>query len=198
MPRPQDPGWRLHLQFFLCLLDDLPDRRDNSGIGSAAAEIAAHTLADLLVVEGDVLSRQISAHRAGPTGPGLAQHAERRAELSWGTVAALKRVVRDERLLEGVQVVAICRQPLDGDDLGILVRDSEGQAAIDASPVEQDGAGAALPVVAALLGAGESEPLAQRIQERRAGIDGKPVRCPVHSEGDLKVHSVCVSFGPVG
>ena len=55
-----------------------------------------------------------------------------------------------------------------------------------------------MPVATALLGAGESEPLAQRVQECCPGIDDKPVRCPVHPEGDLKVHSVCVSFGPVG
>ncbi len=138
------------------LLGDLSDRRDNIGIGGAAAQIAAHALADLLVVQGDVRSRQIIAHRAGPTGLGLAQHADRRANLSRGTVAALKRVMRDERLLEGMQVVAIGRQPLDGDDLGVLVRDGEGQAAIDASAIEQDGAGSALPMIAALLGAGDT------------------------------------------
>jgi len=90
------------------------------------------------------------------------------AEQSWPgvTVAALEGVMVDERLLEGVQVVAIGRQPFDGDDLSFLVRDGQGQAAIDAPTVEQDGAGPTLPVVAALLGAGEAEPLAQRIQQR--------------------------------
>jgi len=99
----------LHLLGFLCLLDGLPDRRDNIGVGGAAAQIAAHALADLLIVEGDVRSRQISAHRAGPAVFGLAQHADRRAELARGTVAALEGVVFDERLLEGVQVVATLR-----------------------------------------------------------------------------------------
>ena len=72
--------------------------------------------------------------------------------------------MRDERLLEGVQVFAICRQPLDGDDLGVLMRDGEGEAAIDTSPVEQDGAGTTLPMIAALLGAGESKPFTQRVR----------------------------------
>src|SRR6266496_3760923 len=106
--------------------------------------------------------------------------------------------MRDERLLEGVQVGAIGRQPFDGDDLGVLIRDGEGEAAIDASAVEQDGTGAALPVVAALLGSGESEPLAQRIEQRGAGINGQPVGGSVHPQRDLKVHRVCVSFGSVG
>src|SRR5258708_32991619 len=107
----------LHL---FCLLGDLPDRRNDIGIGGAAAEIAAHALADLIVVEADVLSRQIGAHHTGPAGLGPAQHPDRRAELSWRTVATLKGVVCEERLLEWVQVVAICRQPLDGDARSVL------------------------------------------------------------------------------
>src|SRR6266705_1541167 len=139
------PSLLLYLLFFLCLLGNLPNRRDNIGVGGAAAEIAAHALADLLIVEGDVRSRQIVAHRAGPAGLDLAQHADRRAELARGTVATLEGVMVDERLLERMQVVATLRQPLDGDDLSILLRDGEGQAARDAPAVEQDGAGAALP-----------------------------------------------------
>src|SRR5712691_11288582 len=109
------PSLLLYLLFFLCLLDGLPDRRDNIGVGGAAAQIAAHALADLIVVQGDVRSRQISAHRTGPASLGLAQHADRRAELARGTVATLEGVMIDERLLEGVQVVSIGRQPFDGE-----------------------------------------------------------------------------------
>src|SRR5437879_10231002 len=69
------------------------------------------------------------------------------------------------------------------------MRDGEGEAAIHAPTVEQDGTGATLTVVAALLGTGESQTFAQRVQERRAGIDDKSMRCPVHPEGDLKIHS---------
>jgi hypothetical protein len=35
-----------------------------------------------------------------------------------------------------MQVVATLRQSLDGDDLSLLVRDGEGQAAVDAPAVE--------------------------------------------------------------
>jgi hypothetical protein len=93
-----------------------------------------------------------------------------------------------------MQVFAIGRQPLDGDDLDVLMRDGEGEAAIDASPVEQDGAGAALPVVAALLGTGESETFAQRVQERGAGIDEKLVCCSIHLKGDGMIHTLCDSL----
>jgi len=63
--------------------------------------------------------------------------------------------------------------------------------------VEQVGAGSTLPVVAALLGAGEAEPLAQRIQQRRARINGQLVGRSVHPQGDFKVHRKRVSFGRV-
>src|SRR6266516_425092 len=150
----------------------------------APAEIAAHALSDLIVVEGDVIGVQIGAHRTRPASFGLAQHTDRRANLSRRAVAALKCVVRDERPLEGVQGLAICK-PLDGDDLGVLVRDGECEAAIHTTTIEQDGTGAALTVVAALLGTGESETFAQRVQECRPGIDEKPMRCPVHAEDVL-------------
>jgi len=140
-----------------------------------------------------MISVQIGAHRAWPAGLGLAQHAGRRAELSRRTVAALECVVRDERPLEGMQGLAICK-PLDGDDLGVLVRDGEREAAVYTPAIEQDGTGTALTVVAAFLGTGESETFTQRVQERRPGIDDKPMRCPVHPQGDLKVHSQCASF----
>src|SRR5207245_1949075 len=75
--------WKRHARVrsetdsWLCLLapllDSFPDRWDNIGVGGAAAQIATHALADLIVVEGDVRSRQIIAHPAWPAGLGLAQ-----------------------------------------------------------------------------------------------------------------------------
>ena len=75
---------------------------------------------------------------------------------------AMVLVLGDEaylRLLERVEVVAVGRQAFDGDDRGVLVRDGERQAAVDPTAVEQDRAGAALAVIAALLGAGDPQTL---------------------------------------
>ena len=44
------------------------------------------------------------------------------------------------------------------------------EAGIDAPAVEDDRAGAALAAVAALLGPGEAEPVAQKIEQRDAGV----------------------------
>jgi hypothetical protein len=92
-----------------------------------------------------------------------------------------------------MQVLTIC-QPLDRDDLGVLMCDGEREAAVYTPTIEQDSTGTALSVVAALLGTGKSETFAQRVQERRPGIDEKPMRCPIHQEGDLNIHSSCASL----
>ena len=46
----------------------------------------------------------------------------------------------------------------------------ERQAGIDAAAIDEDGAGAALAAVAALLGSGQIEPLAQQVEQRDAGV----------------------------
>src|SRR6266516_568982 len=171
----------------------LRDCRDDVRIGSTPAEIAAHALPNLVVVELHMIGAQIGTYCTRPASLGLAQHSDRRADLSGRTVAALERVVCDERLLERVQVLTIC-QPLDSDDLDILMRDGEREAAVGTPTIKQDGTGSALTVVAAFLGTSESETFAQQVQERRPGIDEKLMYCSIHLKGDLKFHSSRVSL----
>jgi hypothetical protein len=77
-------------------------------------------------------------------------------------IAALESIVRDKRLLERVKL-PIVGQPFDGNNLSALVRDSQRQTTVDTPTIQQNGAGAALSMIAALLGASESQPLAQRV-----------------------------------
>jgi hypothetical protein len=65
----------------------LLDRRDDVGIGAAAADVAAHQLADLV----------------GGLRLAFGDQAGRRADLARRAVAALERVVVDERLLQRMQ-----------------------------------------------------------------------------------------------
>ena len=55
-------------------------------------------------------------------------------------------------------------EPLDGGYLGAFLHYRECQAGIDAPAIDQHRAGAALAVVAALLGASQVEMIAQRVQ----------------------------------
>ena len=54
--------------------------------------------------------------------------------------------------------------------LGAVVADRERKARIDPASVDNDRAGAALAAVAALLGSGQVQPFAQKIEKRDARI----------------------------
>ena len=93
-----------------------------------------------------------------------------------------------ERLLHRVQGLAV-RQPLDGGDVEAVERHGEHKARVRPPPVHEDGAGPALAVVAALLGAREAHPLAQQVEQRRARIELERVLVTVDPEcdgGELK------------
>jgi hypothetical protein len=97
----------------------------------------------------------------------------------------LKGIVLDERLLDRRQLVTV-GQTLDGDYLSAVVSDREGETGIHATPVEQDRAGSALPVIAALLRAGERELLTQKVEQRDPRVDRQGVIDTVDRQRDLR------------
>ena len=105
--------------------------------------------------------------------------ANRTHDLSRRAEAALEAVMRDEGRLHRMKRVAL-RRTLDGADHGTVMADREREAGIDPTSIDQDGAGAALPAIAALLGSGQMELLAQKIEQRDARI----------LQGDLAYHAV--------
>ena len=75
------------------------------------------------------------------------------------------------------------RQSLHGRHLAAVGRRREHHAAVHPAAVEQDRARPAFAAVAALLGAGQVEVLAQQVQQRRARIDvGQLVVGAVHGQ----------------
>src|SRR5580658_1834443 len=105
------------------------------------------------------------------------------ADLAWCAVAALETVVSKEGGLGGAEIVG-CAEALDGGDLGALRGDGEGKAGVDAAAIHEDGAGAALAVIATFLAAGEVEVLAEDVEEGGARVDGEGALLPVDGEGD--------------
>src|SRR5205085_12019405 len=97
---------------------------------------------------------------------------------------ALEGVALDERALQRVEV-AVPGEALDRDDLGALVRDGEREAGVGAAAVDQDRAGAALPVVAGLLRAGQAESLAQEVEQGGPRVDLQRVLLAVDAQRDL-------------
>src|SRR5207302_11361215 len=114
-----------------CVASGLLHRGEAGRIGASAADVAAHALADLGVA-------QLLALRLR-----LGDEPHRRADLSRLAVAALERVVLDERGLHCMKL-ARARKSLDRDDLVAFVREREAEAGVDAPAVHQHGARAAL------------------------------------------------------
>jgi hypothetical protein len=75
-----------------------------------------------------------------------------------------------EGLLHRMGPTVLC-QSLDRGDLATVLHHRQGQAGIDALAVDQHRAGAALAAVAPLLGTGQSELVAQRVEQADAWLD---------------------------
>ncbi len=103
-------------------------------------------------------------------------HEPRRAETALQAVAFVKG------LLHGMEWRARRGQSLDGRDLMPLGLHREHQARTDRRAVEQDRAAAAHPVLAADVGAGEAEVVAQVVRKQPARIR----RRRVHDAVDLQ------------
>ena len=97
-----------------------------------------------------------------------AQHVVAGHELARDAEAALHRAVLEERRLERRHLAAAsCSgQPFDGHDRAAVRLDRENQARVDDALVEPHRARAALADGAALLGARQSEVVAQRLEQR--------------------------------
>src|ERR1051325_6134151 len=125
--------------------------RDDVRVRAAAAEISAHLLPYVVV--------------ARPAR--FVQQGGRRHDLAGRAVPTLEGILLDEGFLYRVQC-AIPFQSLDGDDVVAVMHDGEREAREDAAAVDVDGAGAALAVIAALLGPEELESLPDCVQQRDA------------------------------
>jgi hypothetical protein len=64
-------------------------------------------------------------------------------------------------------------QSLDGNDLAAVLDGRQSQTAVGTAPIDVDGAGSALAVIAALLGSSQVQNLAQTIEQAQARIYAK-------------------------
>src|SRR5438093_724755 len=125
------------------------DRFEDLQIAGAAAEVARGRFRDLLP--------------RGP--PALPQQRGRREQEAGDAVAALGRAQLGEGLLQRMQRGPVGKA-FDGRDLATLAFHGQGEAREDRPAVHEDGAGAALPQLAAVLGPGQAELLAQDLEQR--------------------------------
>ena len=144
------------------------DRLDDVLVAGAAAQIARQAFADLVVGRERIFLDQIGRGH---------QHA-RRAE------AALQGVMLVERLLQRVQL-PMRAEALDRLDAAAVGLHREHQAGAHAVAVDQHRAGAAHAVLAADMGAGQPERVAQEIGEQQARLDRASAGGAVHGDCDV-------------
>ena len=128
--------------------------RDNVRIGAATAQIAGHIFADARVRDG----------------PAFVNTGDSRHDLTRRAVSALEGIVADERLLYRVQA-AVDRQTLDRGNRQPFDLGRKRQASEDAPSIDVNRAGAALALIAPLLGTVEMRVFSQRIQQRDPRLD---------------------------
>src|SRR5262249_9186460 len=97
---------------------------------------------------------------------------------------ALRTAARDQLALHRMQHTA-ARQALDRDDPAPVALTGRDQAGVHRLAVELDGAGAALALAAALLGAGQSQILAQHVEQALPRRDLNRARLAVDLECEL-------------
>ena len=160
---------------------------------AAAAQIAAHPLAEFIPVERDDLARQILGHMARQTTTDLTLHADRRANLPRRTIAALETIMFDEGLLKRVRPIG--RKPLDCLHGLALELHRKSEARQKPLAIHQDGTRAASTLIAALFRSRQLQMFAQEVQQRNTRIGWKRFFSSIHGYG----HELVLadeSFGP--
>src|SRR3954467_3491275 len=150
------------------------DRRDNVVVRSAAAQIAAHPVADFL------RRARVALCYTGDAGHDLPGRA----------IAALESIPLDESGLQSVELVAL-RQPLDRRNLAPFDKGSERQARFHALAIHRNRAGAALAQATAFLRAGELQVLAQGVEQGGAWIERQLAVVSVDSQHDAQRSRRC-------
>ena len=90
--------------------------------------------------------------------------------MSRRAVATLKTFVTYECRLQRMQLVTFC-QTFNRCDFAVVVDHRERETRVDTSAVDDDGAGAALAVIAALLRPGKIELFTQKIEQGSTRIE---------------------------
>ena len=85
---------------------DLLDGRNDARVRPAAADVAAHALADLVVGEPSGARTHVLGYMADVAPPRFREQANRGTDLPGGTVPALKGIVLDEGGLHRVELAA--------------------------------------------------------------------------------------------
>ena len=150
---------------------EIQHRLDDLAVAGAAAQHAAERILHLRLARGGDAGEQVGR-----------RHQHRRS-----ADAALRRAVPEKCLLQRRQSAILGRQPLDGRHRPSLDARHRDQAGAALPTVEQNRAGAAIPGVAADLGAGQPQIVAQHVREAPDRVGMQRPRLPVEREAERVV-----------
>src|SRR5271165_801601 len=146
------------------------DCLDDIVVAGAAAEIALELVPNGRVVEVVALA---------------VDHVDGGHDHARGAIAALQPVMLAEGLLHRMQRPIGIGETLDGEHIRPLDLPDEYGARLHGLAVDMHDAGAALRRVAAHMGAGEPQVLAQKLHQQRARVDITGDGFTVHRQGDV-------------
>ncbi len=132
---------------------------DDVLVAGAAADVAGQRLANVVLGRRRMLF-QIRRHR----------HQDARR-----AIAALQTVMLVHRLLNRIELAAVAREALDGREFVAVGLHRQHQAGADRDTIEQNGAGAADAMLAADMGAGQPQFVAQEIAQQHPRVGGTAV-----------------------
>src|SRR5262245_22384279 len=147
------------------------DGIENLRVPGAATEVPGERRADRVPVRS---ARRVEESLRGEDDPRRAVPALRGSELCEG-------------LLERMKTAAL-REALDGDDLRVLTLHRQRETRQNGQAVHEDGAGPALPQLAAVLGPWQPQVFAQNLEERPVSGGGDVVALTVHAQGHQASH----------
>src|SRR5438105_7964150 len=165
------PRQRAFSRSVLAGRDDAEHGLDDAVVAGAAAEIARQADADLFLGRVRVLREE----------------SRRRDQHPRGAESALDAAVLEEDPLQGREAAVVGKALHGGDGAAFRLQGQVG-AGVYRPAVEQHHAGAALRVVASLLGAGEADVLADGAKERGARLHLERVRDAVDAQGEWDSH----------
>src|SRR6187402_3809739 len=106
----------------------------------------------------------ITRHVTGDSPLQLGNHSNRRTDLAGRAISALEAVIFNEGVLERMQVI-LTGESLNCGDLATVVLRSQSQAGEDAFAVDQKGAGAARPLIAAFFRTVQVKVLPEQVEQ---------------------------------
>ena len=132
-------------------LKSFVDGVDDTVVCAAAAQVSAHSFSKFVMIEFDRFGSKVSGNVAWHAALGLGEHSNSRANLAWRAITALKAVVLNECVLQGMKPSGFGGHTFDRPHLAAVGLDRQCQAGQHPCTIDNDGACTTATLVAAVV-----------------------------------------------